>query len=237
MQIAVNFQNETIAQKVLWMLEHFQNDGVEVIKLDNTDDDIKKAEQLAKSGKYKPMSSEKAKKLDRLVTLSTMSSDLVSRMEKANWDADISESVWNKLGKVFKTGTIADASKAKEIIKQQQFSTEVKSMLADYINLVSGQGVTDAERKNILETFNIGDFSDKDAIIRGMKTFSNIMQDRGKLGAKGIKSPLDLINYSRDFSNIKKFKYDASTKDASTNSNDKPTKTERKPLSSFAGGN
>jgi len=40
MQIAVNFQNETIAQKVLWMLEHFQNDGVEVIKLDNTDDNI-----------------------------------------------------------------------------------------------------------------------------------------------------------------------------------------------------
>ena len=40
MQIAVNFQNETIAQKVLWMLEHFQDDGVEVIKLDNTDDEI-----------------------------------------------------------------------------------------------------------------------------------------------------------------------------------------------------
>jgi len=40
MQIAVNFQNETIAQKVLWILEHFQNDGVEVIKLDNTDDEI-----------------------------------------------------------------------------------------------------------------------------------------------------------------------------------------------------
>lgn len=40
MQIAVNFQNETIAQKVLWMLEHFQNDGVEVIKLDNKDDVI-----------------------------------------------------------------------------------------------------------------------------------------------------------------------------------------------------
>ena len=40
MQIAVNFQNETIAQKVLWLLEHFQNDGVEVIKLDNTDDEI-----------------------------------------------------------------------------------------------------------------------------------------------------------------------------------------------------
>jgi len=40
MQIAVNFQNETIAQKVLWMLEHFKNDGVEVVKLDNTDDEI-----------------------------------------------------------------------------------------------------------------------------------------------------------------------------------------------------
>ena len=40
MQVAVNFQNEIIAQKVLWMLEHFKNDGVEVIKLDNTDDEV-----------------------------------------------------------------------------------------------------------------------------------------------------------------------------------------------------
>jgi len=40
MQVAVNFQNETIAQKVLWMLEHFKNDGVEVIKLDNTDTEV-----------------------------------------------------------------------------------------------------------------------------------------------------------------------------------------------------
>jgi len=40
MQVAVNFQNETIAQKVLWMLEHFKNDGVEVIRLDNTDDEV-----------------------------------------------------------------------------------------------------------------------------------------------------------------------------------------------------
>ncbi len=40
MQIAVNFENETIAKKVLWILEHFKNDGVEVIRLDNTDDEI-----------------------------------------------------------------------------------------------------------------------------------------------------------------------------------------------------
>ena len=40
MQVAVNFQNETIAQKVLWMLEHFKNDGVEVIQLDNTDNEV-----------------------------------------------------------------------------------------------------------------------------------------------------------------------------------------------------
>ena len=40
MRMAVNFQNETIAKKVLWMLEHFQNDGVEVIKLDNSDDEV-----------------------------------------------------------------------------------------------------------------------------------------------------------------------------------------------------
>jgi hypothetical protein len=40
MQIAVNFQNDTIAQRVLWMLEHFKNDGVEVIQLENRDDEI-----------------------------------------------------------------------------------------------------------------------------------------------------------------------------------------------------
>ena len=40
MQIAINFQNETIAQKVLWMLEHFKNDGVEVIKVVSDDNRI-----------------------------------------------------------------------------------------------------------------------------------------------------------------------------------------------------
>jgi len=40
MQVAVNFENETIAQKVLWILGHFKNDGVEVISLDDTDDKI-----------------------------------------------------------------------------------------------------------------------------------------------------------------------------------------------------
>ena len=40
MQVAVNFENDTIAQKVLWILEHFKNDGVEVIQLDNTDDEV-----------------------------------------------------------------------------------------------------------------------------------------------------------------------------------------------------
>jgi hypothetical protein len=40
MQVAVNFPNETIAQKVLWLLEHFKNDGVEVIQLDDSDEEI-----------------------------------------------------------------------------------------------------------------------------------------------------------------------------------------------------
>ena len=40
MQIAVNFENETIAQKILWILDHFKNDGVEVLQLDDSDEDI-----------------------------------------------------------------------------------------------------------------------------------------------------------------------------------------------------
>jgi len=40
MQVTINFENETIAQKVLWILEHFKNDGVEIVKLDDTDSEI-----------------------------------------------------------------------------------------------------------------------------------------------------------------------------------------------------
>ena len=40
MQIAVNFQNDTIAQKVMWMLDRFKDDGVEVIPLDDSDEMI-----------------------------------------------------------------------------------------------------------------------------------------------------------------------------------------------------
>jgi len=40
MQITINFQNETIAQKVLWLLERFKNDGVEIIKIDDSDEEI-----------------------------------------------------------------------------------------------------------------------------------------------------------------------------------------------------
>jgi len=35
MQLSVNIENDTIAQKVLWMLEHFKSDGVQVVKLNN----------------------------------------------------------------------------------------------------------------------------------------------------------------------------------------------------------
>ncbi len=40
MQVAVHFQNDVIAQRVLWMLEHFKSDGVEVIYLDDDDKQI-----------------------------------------------------------------------------------------------------------------------------------------------------------------------------------------------------
>ena len=40
MQIAVNFQNDTIAQKVIWLLDRFKDDGVEVIPLDDSDEMI-----------------------------------------------------------------------------------------------------------------------------------------------------------------------------------------------------
>lgn len=35
MQLAINIKNESIADKVLWMLEHFKSDGVEVLELNS----------------------------------------------------------------------------------------------------------------------------------------------------------------------------------------------------------
>ncbi|MDM8564800.1 hypothetical protein QUF74_04025 [Candidatus Halobeggiatoa sp. HSG11] len=41
MQIEVNFQNKEIADKVLWILERLKNDGVEIIKIHDSEDEIK----------------------------------------------------------------------------------------------------------------------------------------------------------------------------------------------------
>ena len=40
MQVAVKFEDEIVAQKVLWMLEHFKDDGVEVVEIDNNDQEV-----------------------------------------------------------------------------------------------------------------------------------------------------------------------------------------------------
>jgi len=38
--VAVNFKNEIIAEQVLWMLKRFEDDGVEIVPLDDPDDEI-----------------------------------------------------------------------------------------------------------------------------------------------------------------------------------------------------
>ncbi len=38
MQLNINIPNENIASKVLWLLEHFKSDGVEVKKLSNVNE-------------------------------------------------------------------------------------------------------------------------------------------------------------------------------------------------------
>ena len=40
MQVALNFKDEMIAKKVLWVIDRFKNDGVEVVILDDQDSDI-----------------------------------------------------------------------------------------------------------------------------------------------------------------------------------------------------
>lgn len=37
MQIAINIPNVSIAEKIISMLEHFKNDGVEIIEFDDMD--------------------------------------------------------------------------------------------------------------------------------------------------------------------------------------------------------
>jgi len=58
MQVTINFENEDIAQKILWILNKFKNDGVEIIETDDSDSLILKnfkeglkELKLAKEGK------------------------------------------------------------------------------------------------------------------------------------------------------------------------------------------
>jgi len=36
--LTINIQNETLTEKVLWMLEHFKSDGLEIISKENIED-------------------------------------------------------------------------------------------------------------------------------------------------------------------------------------------------------
>ena len=36
MQISINFENEAIEQKILWLLEKFKDDGVEIVEIVNS---------------------------------------------------------------------------------------------------------------------------------------------------------------------------------------------------------
>jgi hypothetical protein len=36
--LTINIQNETLTEKVLWMLEHFKNDGLEITSKEDIED-------------------------------------------------------------------------------------------------------------------------------------------------------------------------------------------------------
>lgn len=36
--LTINIQNETLTEKVLWMLEHFKNDGLEIVEKEDLED-------------------------------------------------------------------------------------------------------------------------------------------------------------------------------------------------------
>ena len=36
--LVLNIQNDSVAEKVLWMLEHFKDDGIEIVSQEDLDD-------------------------------------------------------------------------------------------------------------------------------------------------------------------------------------------------------
>jgi len=36
--LTINIQNDTVVEKVVWLLEHFKNDGVEIISKEDIED-------------------------------------------------------------------------------------------------------------------------------------------------------------------------------------------------------
>ncbi len=57
MQITIDFQNNSVAQKVLWFLEHLKNDGVKIVSTipdeqEQIDNDLKTLQIVAMSSTW-----------------------------------------------------------------------------------------------------------------------------------------------------------------------------------------
>lgn len=186
-----------------------------------TKEDIAFAEKLNETlpKNYQPLKGEPLKKYNRVLGLAKTSNAIVDKMAKADWDADAVESVSNVITNIFSSDnpTMGDANKK---LKGIQIGTEVRSVLADYINYVSGAGVTDQERQSILNIFGVSAVNDKEALVNGMKTFSNIMRDRSQVSIDSLENPLDIINHWDDLKGINKHEIGQVTKGTTA----KPTK-------------
>ena len=44
--LTINIQNETLTKKVLWMLEHFKSDGLEISSKENIEDFLQKLKEI-----------------------------------------------------------------------------------------------------------------------------------------------------------------------------------------------
>ncbi len=93
---------------------------------------------------------------------------LIRKFDKLNLDRNAISNLNKALYTI--TGVGSDANK-REMLDKIELDGSLRSVIVEYIKLMSGAAVTDNERKIYTDIISAGDWSNKDAARRSLKTF------------------------------------------------------------------
>jgi len=149
----------------------------------------------------KPMDASTSEKLSRRVSIYTRGKKLLPELVNALTDTDFTDTLKLMLAE-YNNGLL------KSDKDLQKFKTaHQKALLAvyDYVNMISGQSMTDNELKRRLESSGYDKWKSGESIIEGLTNFVNSMEEDTESYIKSAKYryPADVYKLSREFYKVK----------------------------------